>query len=117
MEREGEDFTETLMEKEKLMLIVAYNLKMTSNEGMRRIKDLSERAMEIGYTVYCFSASTQEDYNLVKKEYNLDFDLLFCDETTLKTIVRSNPGIITLNKGTITGKWSWRRADSVILDH
>ena len=116
MEREGEDFTETLMEKEKLMLIVAYNLKMTSSEGMRRIKDLSERAMEIGYTVYCFSASTQEDYNIVKKEYNLDFDLLFCDETTLKTIVRSNPGIVTLNKGTITGKWSWRHADKVILD-
>ena len=117
MEREGEDFTERLMEKEKLMLIVAYNLKKTSPEGMQQIKELSERAMEMGYTVYCFSASTQEDYDIVKKEYNLDFDLLFCDETTLKTIVRSNPGIVTLNKGTITGKWSWRRADSVILDH
>ncbi|MEL4455558.1 BT_3928 family protein [Lutimonas vermicola] len=117
MEREGEDLTETLMEKEKLMLIVAYNLKMASQEGMQQIKELSERAMEMGYTVYCFSASTQEDYDIIKKEYNLDFDLLFCDETTLKTIVRSNPGIVTLNKGTITGKWSWRRADSIILDH
>ena len=52
----------------------------------------------------------------VKKEFNLDFDLLFCDETTLKTIVRSNPGILTLDKGTITGKWSWRQIENISLD-
>ena len=110
MENGGEDITELLMAKEKLMLVVAYNLKLTSSNGnARSIKKLSERAMEKGYTVYCFSASTQEDYEKVKEEFNLDFDLLFCDETTLKTIVRSNPGILILDKGTITGKWSWRQ--------
>jgi uncharacterized membrane protein YphA (DoxX/SURF4 family)/peroxiredoxin len=116
MENGGEDITELLMAKEKLMLIVAYNLKLTSNSGMQEVKELSERALEKGYTVYCFSASTQEDYEKVKIEYNLDFDLLFCDETTLKTIVRSNPGILTLDKGTITGKWSWRQIDNIGLD-
>ena len=116
MEKDGEDLTELLMSKEKLMLIVAYNLKMTSKKGMSSIKELSEHAMENGYTVYCFSASTQEDYQKIKNEFQFDFDLLFCDETTLKTIVRSNPGILTLNKGTITGKWSWRQAGSINLD-
>lgn len=116
MENGGEDLTEILMEKEKLMLVVAYNLEMTSEKGMRQIKNLSEKAMEKGYSVYCFSASTQEDYEKLKERYKLDFDLLFCDETTLKTIVRSNPGILTLNKGTITGKWSWRQVDHIILD-
>ena len=116
MENGGEDITELLMAKEKLMLVVAYNLKLTNSKGMKEVKELSERAMEKGYTVYCFSASTQEDYDQLKKAYNLDFDLLFCDETTLKTIVRSNPGILTLDKGTITGKWSWRQMGSVNLD-
>ena len=116
MENGGEDLTESLMEKEKLMLVVAYNLKLTSEKGMHRIKELSERAMEKGFSVYCFSASTQEDYEILKETYNLDFDLLFCDETTLKTIVRSNPGILTLNQGTITGKWSWRQVDHITLD-
>lgn len=116
MENGGEDITELLMAKEKLMLVVAYNLKLTSSNGMQEVKELSERAMEKGYTVYCFSASTQEDYEKVKKEFNLDFDLLFCDETTLKTIVRSNPGILTLDKGTITGKWSWRQIENISLD-
>lgn len=116
MEKDGEDITEQLMSKEKLMLIVAYNLKLSSKEGMSRMKKLSEHAMQNGYTVYCFSASTQQDYQHLKDEFQLDFDLLFCDETTLKTIVRSNPGILTLNQGTITGKWSWRQAESINLD-
>ncbi|WKK66761.1 BT_3928 family protein [Lutimonas zeaxanthinifaciens] len=116
MEREGEDLTEQLMQKEKLMLIVAYNLRKSNEEGFKNIKSLSERALEKGFTVYCFSASTLEDYEVVKNKFQLEFDLLFCDETTLKTIVRSNPGIVTLNKGTITGKWSWRQAERVTLD-
>ena len=35
--------------------------------------------------------------------------LTFCsaDETTLKTMVRANPGYILLKNGTIVGKWSW----------
>lgn len=116
MEKDGEDITDQLMSKEKLMLIVAYNLKLSSNEGMSHMKKLSEHALENGYTVYCFSASTLEDFKNIKDEFQFDFDLLFCDETTLKTIIRSNPGVLTLNKGTITGKWSWRQAESINLD-
>ena len=116
MENGGEDITDILMAKEKLMLVVAYNLKLTSEAGMSAVKELSEGAMEKGYTVYCFSASTQEAYEKVKETFNLDFDLLFCDETTLKTIVRSNPGILILDKGTIKGKWSWRQVESITLD-
>jgi hypothetical protein len=52
------------------------------------------------------SASSQSDFDEIKQTYKLDFDMLFCDETTLKTMVRSNPGIMTINKGTIEGKWS-----------
>ena len=116
MERDGEDLTEMLMEEDRLLLVVAYNLSLASDSGLLKIKALSERAQEKGYQVYFFSASTQEDYDKVKAEYGLDFELLFCDETTLKTIVRSNPGIVTLDRGTITGKWSWREIESIELN-
>ena len=115
MEKDGEDITNKLMKKERLMLIVAYNLQKSNEKGWLNIKEISEKAMQNGYTVYCFSASTSEDYLKIKNKYNLDFDLLFCDETTLKTIIRSNPGIVTISKGTITGKWNWIDADEVKL--
>ncbi len=113
MERNGEDITEMLLQKERLMLFVAYDLSKVDDKGLLKIKEVSEKALENGYMVYMFSASTEEDYLKLKTKYNFDFDLLFCDETTLKTIIRSNPGIVTLNKGTITGKWSWVDADKV----
>jgi heme oxygenase len=116
MEREGEDLTEMLMEEDRLLLVVAYNLSLADNSGMQKIKALSERAREKGFKVYFFSASTQEDFDKVKAQYGFDFELLFCDETTLKTIVRSNPGIVTLDRGTITGKWSWRQIESITLN-
>ena len=107
MERGEEDLTELLLAKERLMLIVAYDLQKADEKGLSEIADLTNTALQNGYTVYCFSASIEEDFIKLKNKYNFEFDLLFCDETTLKTIVRSNPGIVTLNKGTITGKWSW----------
>ena len=39
--------------------------------------------------------------------------MLFCDETTLKTIIRANPGILTLQNGTVTGKWSWTDVEDI----
>jgi len=43
-------------------------------------------------------------HDSLAKEYDLGFDFYFTDETTLKTIVRSNPAILVLEKGTITQK-------------
>jgi hypothetical protein len=42
-----------------------------------------------------------------KEKYNLPFEFLFCDETTLKTMIRANPGVVILNKGTVTQKKNW----------
>ena len=113
MEKGDVDFTDFLMQKEKLMLVVMYNLMKVDKEALVKVKGITTTAMQEGYDVYAFSASNQSDFDLIKKEYELDFDLLFCDETTLKTIVRANPGIVTLSKGTITGKWNANDADRV----
>lgn len=116
MEREGEDITDILMEKERLMLVVSYNSDKGDKEGFEAVGEFTKEALQNGYSVYFFSASTQEDFDAVKAEYDLDLDLLFCDETTLKTMIRSNPGVMTINKGTVVGKWNWRQLDKVDLD-
>jgi len=113
MEKKGRDLTKQLMRLEKLMLIIAYDLSKTNVEGFANIKTITEKALNNGYTVYMMSASSKEDFETIKKEYHLDFELLYCDETTLKTIVRSSPGIVTINKGTIEGKWSYNDVDKV----
>ncbi|MBJ2175008.1 DoxX family protein [Aureibaculum sp. A20] len=115
MERDGVDFTEFLMQKEKLVLIVMHNLSKTEISLLPKIKEFSTKALQEGYDVYAMSSNKEADFLKIKKEYNLDFDALFCDDITLKTMIRANPGIITLNKGTITGKWNANDADNVEL--
>ena len=39
--------------------------------------------------------------------FNNGLRFCFMDETTLKTMMRANPGYILIKKGTIIGKWSW----------
>jgi endo-alpha-1,4-polygalactosaminidase (GH114 family) len=108
MERNGKDLTDELLQEEKLMLAVMYNLNKTKKKGLKRLKKVTDRALQNGYRVYAFSASAEENYLNIREEYQFDFDLLFCDETTLKTMIRANPGIIILNKGTIVDKRNWR---------
>jgi uncharacterized membrane protein YphA (DoxX/SURF4 family) len=113
MEKDGKDLTKQLMSEEKLMLIISPNLDKANIEGFENIKKITDKALNNGYTVYMMTASADEQFNNIKNEFNLDFDKLSCDETTLKTIIRANPGIMTVNKGTINGKWSYNDWDEV----
>ena len=104
IEQEGEDFAASLLQEPKLMMVIAYDLRKANLNVFGEIKSLSERAVKNGYKVIGMSASDSDYTGGVKKDYRLNFDFYFTDETTLKTMVRSNPGILVLEKGTITEK-------------
>ncbi len=113
---EGEELTNEVLNEDKVMLVVMYNLNKSNLRGFEKVKKITDKALEKGYKVFALSASLNETYLDLKQQYNFNFDMLFCDETTLKTIIRANPGILTLQKGTITGKWSWIDSDEIILE-
>lgn len=104
LEKEGVDHTAELLETENLMMVIAYDLAKSNLDVFEEIKKISEEALKKGYTVIGTSASNDDLKNQVKKRYGLNFDFYFTDETALKTIVRSNPGVLVLNKGTILQK-------------
>ena len=101
------DLTEELLAAKKVMLIVVYNLDKADVNGFSAVQKTAQKALQKGYIVYGVSASFSDDLILAQNKYNLPFDFLFCDETTLKTMIRANPGIIILNKGTVTQKINW----------
>jgi len=104
IEQQDEDFTSLLMQEAKLLVLVAYDLAKSDYEAFERVKEVTDKAIEQGYKVIGMSASNEEWTDKIIEEYNLGFEFYFTDETTLKTIVRSNPGLLTLEKGTITQK-------------
>lgn len=113
LESDTDDLTELILTSDKVMLLISYDLQDANLEGFNSLKIVAEEAIAKGYLVYGVSASSSEDTKSIQKEFDLPFEFLFCDGTTLKTIIRANPGIVTLEKGTVVGKWSWRDADAV----
>lgn len=107
------DLAPQILAMDKVMLIIVYNMSKSDKEGFAAIKVVADKAIAQGYNVYGVSASFEDDLIVVQNQYDLPFDFLFCDETTLKTMIRSNPGIMTLEKGTVTGKWNWNDAGRV----
>lgn len=107
MEKDGVDHTQELLEEEKLIMIIAYSLRRSEAEGLKKMNEVARKAQSEGYRVIGLSASGEELKEQVRATYDLDFDFYFSDETALKTIVRSNPGLVKLNKGTIMQKVHW----------
>ncbi|MGY5847158.1 BT_3928 family protein [Salegentibacter sp. HM20] len=115
VEKDGEDFTDELLEAEKVFLIVAYDLRKTERDGYKAVKELSDRAIKQGYKVYGLTASGEDRRQEILQQYDLKFDFYQSDETVLKTIVRANPGFVVLNRGTVTQKKHWFDAEDIKL--
>lgn len=113
--KDDQDFTTKFLAKEKLIVIVAYNLSKSEVEGLEKISSLSKRALEQGYDVIALSASGPADIAKLKQRFDLPFEFYVTDETALKTIIRSNPGILRLQEGTIMQKLHWNDADDLAL--
>ena len=103
------------MAKDKLLIIVSYDLNTANNDGLKKLKEFTDDAISKGYTVIGLSASGIMDKNRIKSNYGLNFEFYLCDEKVLKTIVRSNPGILHLNKGTVIQKAHWNDIEDILL--
>lgn len=115
IEKDGGDYTSEFLQKENLILIIMYNLSKSEAEGLNAIKTLTDNAMANGYEVIGLTASGAKDISEIKSRYDLKFEFYATDETALKTILRSNPGIVQLKKGTIVDKLHWNDADKLSL--
>lgn len=113
IEQDGEDYAEEMLAEDKLIMVVTYDLRKASPEGLEKMKTVTDRAIADGYKVIGMSASDDKLTRPVLEEYGLDFEFYFTDATTLKTMVRSNPGILKLHKGTIVQKLHFNDADAL----
>ncbi|CAN5149222.1 DoxX family protein [soil metagenome] len=115
IEHEGGNVTSEVLNEEKLLLIIAYNLRNTETEGFEGVKKLADEARQKGYQVLALTSAGDEATRQFRERHGLDFPFYRADETLLKTIVRANPGILVLNKGTITQKKHWFDAEDIRL--
>lgn len=104
IEQDGVDFAEELLGEDKLVMVIAYDLAKSKKEFFNEISEVAKTAKNKGYKVIGMSASNSGQTDALISKYGLGFNFYFTDETTLKTIVRSNPAVLVLHKGTIVQK-------------
>lgn len=102
---DGGDYTYDVLEEEFIMLFFYYDIKNSSTKPQPRIAEIASFGFDNGVYSYGLTASSYENYESFRHEHQLPFDFLTADETMLKTVVRSNPGLVLLNKGRVIGKW------------
>ncbi|MEC8832195.1 MAG: BT_3928 family protein, partial [Bacteroidota bacterium] len=113
IEQEGQDYAAELLEEDKLVMVIAYDMAKSNLEAFEGVAEVTAKAKQKGYKVIGMSASSSDMANKIIDTYGLDFEFYFTDETTLKTIVRSNPAILVLSKGTIQQKVHYNDFDEL----
>ena len=103
----GEDITEQVLTKKGYtFLLVSPRLAVADDSNFGDIDQIYEYAEENGADFYCVTASANDEIERWRDLTGAEYQFCNADETTLKTMIRSNPGLMLLKDGTIIGKWS-----------
>jgi uncharacterized membrane protein YphA (DoxX/SURF4 family)/peroxiredoxin len=105
-DQDGNDLTEDILNAEEpVLLVVEKTISETRTKCQPSINTLAEAAGKAGWKVYGVTSSSYDESESFRHANQNMFDFLTCDEVTLKTMIRSNPGIVLLQHGVVRGKW------------
>ncbi len=103
----SEDITETVLaDPGYTFLLISPHLENADDSMFGNIDQIYEYACDYGYKFYCLTASGKKAIDHWTDMTGAEYPFCNVDETTLKTIIRSNPGLVLLKGGVIVGKWS-----------
>jgi hypothetical protein len=88
-------------------IVIAYDLEKSSAKKQKELNSLADWALGKGYNFIALTSTTGAALKRYQDEQHPNYEIMFADQITLKTIIRSNPGLILLKKGTVVGKWHY----------
>ena len=110
METESEDITEpVLLNQGYTFLLVSPHLEQADDSRLDRINEVHEYAQDYDYPFYCLTASGKQGILQWKERTGAEYEFCQTDDIVLKTMIRSNPGLILLKDGQVIRKWSHNR--------
>jgi len=105
----GEDITKQILtDKGYTFLLVANRLDKADDGYIDLINEIYDYSVENGYAFYCLTSSLKEDMEQWRERTGAEYPYCTADDITLKTIIRSNPGLVLMKDATIINKWSCR---------
>ena len=106
----GEDITERVLSDDGYtFLLIAHRIEEADDSNIDLVNEVYDYCVEYGYTFYGVTSSSEEEIEYWCDRTGAEYPFCQMDDITLKTIVRSNPGLLLLKHGTILNKWSNNR--------
>ena len=105
--KDGEDITEQILnDKGYTFLLIAPHLEQADDSRLDEINQMYEYSIDNGYPFYCLTASGEKAIEKWCDLTGAEYEFCQTDDITLKTIVRSNPGLVLMKDGKVIRKWS-----------
>ena len=97
------DFTEKVFIGKKLLIII-FNADKAIQD-FEAINKLVKDCETNGVTPWVLTATAEDKFEKFRHKVQLAAPYYYADATVLKTIIRSNPGLLLLEDGIVKGKW------------
>lgn len=104
---EGEDMSEALLNSPNPVFVaISPKLDKADKSQMAKLGHQFELAQKNGFDFFVATSSSSSDFIAADSLAGAALNYLQADETMLKTIVRSNPGLVVLQNGVIVAKYN-----------
>ena len=106
--KNAENISEVILSQSRLtFLLILAEIKKADDAHIDKINHIYDYAVEAEAKLpfYGVTASSEDDIEEWKKNTGADYPFLTSDDVLLKTMIRSNPGLIVIKNGTILAKW------------
>lgn len=105
-----EEITDSVLsDKGYTFLLVAHQIEEADDSNIDLINEIYDYSVEHGYGFYALTSSPEDGIELWRDKTGAEYPFCQADDITLKTIIRSNPGLLLIKDGTILNKWSDNR--------
>jgi uncharacterized membrane protein YphA (DoxX/SURF4 family) len=112
---DGVTITDSLLNnKDYSFWLICHNLSKTEDDPSlhAKLNDLYTLASKDGKKMIAITSSSTKDIDDYKHAHQALYDFATADDIVLKTMIRSNPGLMLMKDGTVIMNWSWRNIPS-----
>jgi uncharacterized membrane protein YphA (DoxX/SURF4 family) len=104
---DGTDITADVLSMDHVFLLVAYDINKSNGDIQGKVNDFVALCQKDGVEFIGMTATSPAEVDKFTVAHGSKFSYYFTDATTLKTMIRSNPGLMLLSKGTVKAMWHY----------
>ncbi len=103
---DGEEVRSQLLNEPRVFWLISKMPDEMDTQYIAQIVEFSKAAQADGAKFFAITPASGEDAKQLQFKYQMPFDFLTNDNTELKIIIRSNPGIVYLENGVVVNMWA-----------